>query len=151
MGMEETANILEGFKVDRNTERKFYDVFYNKRIYPLAEYQSFFEAFGLLSRRATEDDIQELVLLNTEDICRIFDISYNGLRNRLSKYPDTLPKPLRIPGVQGLRWTKKSVQEFIEKHMGEEVKPIVIPPPRRQVKKKGRPSYVELGKRVLEG
>lgn len=145
--MEETG---EGFKVTEDTMKKFSSIASSKKVYPLYEYDTFIETFGIITRASTEADIKELVLLKSSDIAEIFGISYDALRARLSRSPETLPKPLRIPGVQGLRWTKKSVNEFIDKHMGEEVKPIVIPPPRRQVKKKGRPSYVELGKRKLE-
>ncbi len=168
---------IEGFTVSEKTQQTLEKVFNSKRRYSSLEYQAFFIHFrtvflkfnGCIHEKhirgtswtpgmgmflvslETGRALEDMILLTTADICRIFVVTSNALRIRLSRSPETLPRPIKIPGFKGLRWTKQSVQAFIDEHANEEIKPLtindIVPPPKR--KTRGRPSYVGLGKRQV--
>lgn len=69
-------------------------------------------------------DKKDLVLLKTEDIAEIFQMSISAIRTRLVRNPDSLPRPFSFPRSRQLYWRGQDVLAFIEKHAQQQQKPI---------------------------
>ena len=113
------------------------------------------ESFGFIRflYALKTEPIEDIKLLRSYDICKVFGLSPDALKQRLRRAPESLPEPFSFPGSKVRYWTAKSVSDFIQKHSGTVFAP--SPEPQKQVtteikRKRGRPSHVSTGKRVPE-
>ena len=82
--------------------------------------------------------MKDEILLTSKDICRLFKISDEALRQRLLTNPGiTIPKPLRLG--RRLFWRPQDVEKWLEEAAVKSGAAIPEPDPQDLPRRRGRP------------
>jgi hypothetical protein len=90
--------------------------------------------------------------LTQDDLAQILHVSKRTLQNRLSKYPESLPTAIKMPGAKAPLWDPLSVEAW-QNSMGAAGSSytranlsIIVAPQKMEKRRRGRPSNAERAK-----